>query len=116
MRIWQRSLSTALALAIASAWSAALEVGWAAAAPAPQASSALAQIAGRIAEGLGPSAKQAIVFVAPLRADEPAPRGGELAGKLAALVAGALGSAHRAEPVPFSTAQTLAHREKAFVY
>jgi hypothetical protein len=90
-------------------------------APAPQApapGSATSQIAGRLASDLAPSAKEAVVFVAPLRSDEPAPRGAELASKLAAMIAGALGpgASARAEPVPLATAQAMAREAKALVY
>jgi hypothetical protein len=82
------------------------------------ASSATAQIASRVAGDLGASAKDSAIFVAPVRSDEPAPRGGELASKMVGLIAGALGggASARSEPVPLSTAQALARRNKVLVY
>jgi hypothetical protein len=81
-------------------------------------SSATAQVTSRLASDLTMAAKEAVVFVAPVRSDEPAPRGGELAGKLASMLAGALGSgaSARQETVPLATAQALAHGAKALVY
>jgi hypothetical protein len=71
-----------------------------------------------VASDLAPSAKEAVVFVAPVRSDEPAPRGADLASKLAAMIAGALGpgSSARAEPVPLATAQATARGAKSLVY
>jgi hypothetical protein len=78
--------------------------------------SAIAHVTGRIAADLGANAKEAWVFVAPLRADEAAPRGNELLAKLATLMAGALGGVPHADPVAASTAQAVAHRAKALIY
>ncbi len=85
---------------------------------ASSASSATGQVMGRLATDLTSAAKDAVVFVAPLRTDEPAPRGTELGSKLAAVLAGALGpgASARPETVPLSTAQALARSAKSLVY
>ena len=86
-------------------------------APATAPISATAQLAGRLAADLAVAAKEAVVFVGPIRSDEPAPRGVELAGKLAGWLAGALGggASARAESVSLATAQAIAHG-KSLVY
>jgi len=76
----------------------------------------LTQIAARLAADLGADTKPAIVCTAPLRSDESAPRGAELAGKVAALVAGKLGSAFRAEPIALASAQAVARKASWLVY
>src|SRR5262249_17615636 len=74
--------------------------------------STVAQIAARVAADLAPTIKDPVVFVAPLRSDEPVTRGNELAGRLVTLVAGAFGpgASASAEPVTLATAQTLARK------
>jgi hypothetical protein len=92
--------------------------------PAPAASSgvpslggALTQIAARLAADIGAETKPAVVCPANLRSDEPAPRGAELVGKIAALVAGKLGSAvPRIEPISLASAQAAARRASWLVY
>jgi len=80
--------------------------------------STMTLIAGRVAADLGSTAKDPAVFVAQLRSDEPAPRGAELASKLGALVAGALGTgaSARPEPVALATAQAMTRGAKWLVY
>jgi len=74
----------------------------------------MAQIATGLAADLGANPKDPLVFVGPVRSDEPAPRGNALAAKLAVLVASSLGpsASARPEPVAMATAQTLAHKAK----
>jgi hypothetical protein len=80
-------------------------------------SSATGLIVGHLASDLGLASKDADVFVAPLRTDEPAPRGNELAGRLGALLAGALGgAAAHPDPVLLATAQAEAKSTRALVY
>jgi hypothetical protein len=80
--------------------------------------STMAQIAARVAADLAPTIKDPVVFVAPLRSDEPVTRGGELAARLVALVSGAFGpgASASAEPVTLATAQTLARKAKWLVH
>jgi len=83
----------------------------------PAFGSTLNQIVARIAAEIGAETKQAVVCAATLRSDEPAPRGAELAGKLAALLAGKLGSASaKPEPVSLASAQAAARRSSWLVY
>jgi hypothetical protein len=75
------------------------------------------QIATRLAADVGSGTKQAVVCTAPLRSDEPAPRGAELAAKLASLLAGQLASSvARPEPVAIAAAQAVARRASFLVY
>jgi len=79
--------------------------------------STLNQIVARIAAEIGAETKQAVVCAATLRTDEPAPRGAELAGKLAALLAGKLGAASaKLEPVSLAGAHAAARRASWLVY
>jgi hypothetical protein len=86
--------------------------------PPPVPAAATSQIASRLASDLGPNAKEAVVLVAPLRSDEPAPRGPELASKMAAMIAGALGpgASARGEPVALATAHATARSAKSLIY
>jgi hypothetical protein len=81
--------------------------------PAPVPVAALEAIASQAAKALGPGA--AFVVSAPLESDTPAPRGEELADRVAQLVAGAMGSASRANPqtAPLAQARALAGRGTA---
>lgn len=81
-------------------------------------SSAIAAVAPEIARSLGPLPPSATVVASPLAADVSAPRGDELAVRLAALVAGQLGGGARAyaRSEPLSMAQGLAARGGALVY
>jgi hypothetical protein len=78
---------------------------------------AMAHVAARTAEALGPR-PGAAVFVAPLVSDEPAPRGAALAARIASLVGGALGERTRvsAEPASLAAAQSGARKAKVLVY
>jgi hypothetical protein len=83
----------------------------------PAFGSTLNQIVARIAGEIEAETKQAVVCAATLRSDEPAPRGAELAGKLAALLAGKLGSASaKTEPISLAAAQAAARRASWLVY
>jgi hypothetical protein len=84
--------------------------------PSAALASTLTQVTARLAADLGTDAKQAIVCTAGLRSDEPAPRGAELAGKLAALLAGKLEGTVRVEPTSLASAQASARRAKWLVY
>jgi hypothetical protein len=84
---------------------------------APAFGSTLNQIVARIAAEIGAETKQAVVCAAALRSDEPAPRGAELAGKLATLMAGKLGSASaKVEPISLAAAQAAARGASSLVY
>jgi hypothetical protein len=120
-RFSPRQIVVAAGLASAGAVAPATRAAPTAAAPAastPVLRSSLSQIAARLAADIGPTLKGAVVFAAPLRSDEPAPRGAELTGKLVALVAGAMGggTSPSSEQVPLATAQTLARNAKWVVY
>ena len=76
------------------------------------------QVSSRIATDLAAAAQDAVVFLAPLRSDEPAPRGGELIAKLGGLVAGGLGARASSRPLPVSlaAAHTQARPAKVLLY
>ena len=80
--------------------------------------SAVATVAARLVTEIGPSAKGAVIFVAPVRADEPAPRADDLGSKLAALVARGLGgeATVRPERASLATASTLARKAPSLLY
>jgi hypothetical protein len=70
-----------------------------------------------LAPPLGENMQRAVVRTAMLRSDEPAPRGAELAGKMASLLAGKLpGAEAKVEPVSIAAAQPLARQAKSLVY
>jgi len=81
-------------------------------------SSALAVVAPEIARTLGPVPSGATVIASALASDLPAPRGDELAVRLASLIAGQLGGAAHAygRPEPLAAAQGLAAKGGALVY
>jgi len=111
------SASSRAALPPSSAGSARPAIAPPATAAASAFSSTLNQVVARIATEIGAETKQAVVCAATLRSDEPAPRGAELAGKLAMLLAGKLGSASaRAEPISLAGAQAAARRKSWLVY
>jgi hypothetical protein len=87
-------------------------------APCARAASALSIMAPELARGLGAVPANSIVVVAPLTSDTAAPRGEDLALRLASLVAGQLGPTARANPhpVPFSVARALAAKGGALVF
>lgn len=85
---------------------------------AAEASSAMASIAPQIAQALGPLPPNATVIASPLVSDVSAPKGDELAVRVASLIAGKLGgSAHaHVHTEPLSVAEGLASKGGALVY
>jgi hypothetical protein len=75
-------------------------------------------VAQEAAQALGQTPSSSVVVAAPLVSDQPAPRGEELALRIAALVAGKLGAGARANPQPaqLATARAIAGRASALVY
>ena len=120
----RRPAATIIAIGLAmTAWLPSVPRATSAAPPAPGAngtpapSSTLTQIVARLAADIGSDTKPTVVCTASLRADEAAPRGAELAGKVAALLAGKLGSAAaRVEPTSLASAQAAARRASWLVY
>jgi hypothetical protein len=88
------------------------------AATTAHAASALATITPELAKALGAVPAGAVVVAAPLTSDQPAVKGDELATRLAAQLAGKLGSAVRghAQPAPLGVARALAGRSGALVF
>jgi hypothetical protein len=82
------------------------------------ASGALAAIAPEVARGLGTVPESAIVVAAQLASDLPAPKGDDLAVKLAAVIAGKLGGTAHAhgQAAPLSVARAVAGKGGALVY
>jgi hypothetical protein len=70
------------------------------------------------AQSLGLSPASSVVVAAPLVSDDPAPKGDDLALRMAALVAGRLGASARAHPqtAQLGPARTIAGRASALVY
>ncbi|HEX3772604.1 MAG TPA: hypothetical protein VHV30_17115, partial [Polyangiaceae bacterium] len=94
---------------------------WARPALAAPAGGAIETVAQGAAASLGapnPTLSSSVVVAAPLASDEAAPRGDELALRLAALVAGRLGPGVRAHPqtAQLATARAIAGRASALVY
>jgi hypothetical protein len=73
-----------------------------------RASGALESVASQAAKGIGKTPPSAMVVSAPLTTDMPAPRGEELAARIAQLVAGSMGGATRAHPQTSTLAQARA--------
>jgi len=75
-------------------------------------------VAQQAAQGLGKTPSSSVVIAGPLLTDQIAPRGDELALRIAALVAGKLGAgAHaHAQTVQLATARAIAGRASALVY
>ena len=69
-------------------------------APIAIAAGAVDAVAQEAAQGLGQTPAAVLVVAAPLVSDRPAPRGDEMALRIAALVAGSLGAGARAHPRP----------------
>jgi len=79
--------------------------------------STMSQIATRLATDVGSATNRSVVCTAPLRSDEPAPRGNELATKMASLIAGKLASSvAKPEPIALAAAQAVARRASFLVY
>jgi len=92
-----------------------------ASAPRAEAAGALETVTQGAASALGgltATLNSSVVVAAPIGADDPAPRGDELALRVAALVAGRLGPGVRAHPqtAQLATARALAGRASALVY
>jgi hypothetical protein len=87
-------------------------------APVASAAGAVDTVAQEAAQGLAQTPAAVVVVAAPLVTDQPAPRGDEMALKIAALVAGRLGAGARAHPqaLPLATARALAGRAGALVF
>jgi hypothetical protein len=87
-------------------------------APAASAAGAVDAVALEAAQGLGQTPAAVVVVAAPLVTDQPAPRGDEMALKIAALVAGRLGAGARAHPQTqaLAAARALAGRASALVF
>jgi hypothetical protein len=75
-------------------------------------------VAAESAQALGQTPSASVVVAAPLVTDQPAPRGEELALRIAALVAGKLGAGARAhaQTAQLATARAVAGRASALVY
>jgi hypothetical protein len=88
------------------------------AAPSARAASALATITPELAKGLGSVPASAVVVAGPLVSDQPAPKGDELATRVAAHLAGKLGTSVRAHPqaAPLAVARAVAGRSGALVF
>ena len=83
-----------------------------------QAAGAVDVVAQEAAQGLGQTPTSSVVVAAPIASDQPAPRGEELALRIAALVAGKLGAGAHAHPqtAQLATARAIAGRASALVY
>jgi hypothetical protein len=79
---------------------------------------ALARVAEALAQGLAQAPQKALVVSAPLASDTAAPRGVQLAGVIAALVAGRRGpgSHARAEPLALAAAREAARGDSVLVH
>lgn len=106
---------TGLATRAGSVGLAALLALWPSRALATGAVEAVAQEA---AQGIAQTPAASVVVAAPFVGDQPAPRGDDLAVRVAALVAGRLGAGAHAHPqaVQLGSARALAGRASALVY
>lgn len=87
------------------------------AAPPPLKGSAIVRIATQIAADMGSVPAGALVAVSPVASDIPAPKGEELANRLAAQIAGRLGTAHaHPQPVALAVARGVSGRAASLVY
>ena len=79
---------------------------------------AMQAVVDEASRSLGPSAGASLIVSAPLESDQPAPKGDDLALRLAVLMAGRLGTRARAhsQTAPLATARALAGRASALVY
>jgi len=82
------------------------------------AAGAVDTVAQDAAQGLGATPAAVVVVAAPLVTDTPAPRGDEMALRIAALVAGRLGAGAKAHPqvAQLASARAVAGRASALVY
>ncbi|MDF2696488.1 MAG: hypothetical protein K0S65_4871, partial [Labilithrix sp.] len=84
--------------------------------PTPH-TSAIVHLATEIAQGLGQVPPGALVAVSPLATDVPAPKGDELAVRVAAQIAGRLGVAHaHPQPATLAVARGVSGRAASLVY
>jgi hypothetical protein len=85
---------------------------------AAEAAGTLATVTPELAKALGAVPAGAVVVAGPLASDQPATKGDELAARVAAQLAGRLGSAVRAHPqtAPLAVARALAGRSGALVF
>jgi len=83
-----------------------------------RASGAVDVVAQDAAQSLGQAPAASLVVAAPLASDQAAPKGEELALRVAALIAGRIGAGARAHPqlAALATARALAGRASALVY
>jgi hypothetical protein len=82
------------------------------------AAGALDVVAQEATQSLGQTPRAAVVVAAPLSADQPSPKGDDLALRIAALVAGRIGAGAHAHPqtAQLATARAVAGRASALVY
>lgn len=79
--------------------------------------SAIAHIATQVAAAIGPVRPGTLVAVSPLNSDVPAPKGDELALRLATQIAGRLGAARaHPQPVSLTLARGVSSRAASLVY
>jgi hypothetical protein len=88
-----------------------------AAAPPHAQQSAIVHIASEITRGLGSIPSGVLVAVSPLVSDSPAPKGDELAVRVASQIAGRIGTAHvHPHPVTLAMARGVSGRAASLVY
>jgi hypothetical protein len=73
-------------------------------------------VAQKAAAALGQVPASSVVVTAPLATDEPAPKGAELALRMAALIAGKIGARAHAQPAQLGAARAIAGRASALVF
>jgi hypothetical protein len=81
-----------------------------------QAAGAVDIVALQAAQALGQVPSSSVVVAAPLASDESAPRGSELALRIAALIAGKVGARAHAQVAQLGTARAIAGRASALVF
>src|SRR5579883_1148086 len=79
---------------------------------------AIDTVAQEVTQALGQAPSAVVVVAAPLVSDVPAPKGDELAARVAALVAGRIGAGAKAHPqaAALATARAIAGRASALVF
>jgi hypothetical protein len=106
---WQHAMCALVVLGITGSQSSTVAQPRAVAPPAQSEGSALTEIARVIAAGLGPISDGALIVSSPLQSDGPIEKPQELAARLSALVAGAVGRNARSEgPMSLSRARAQA--------
>src|SRR5437016_2684271 len=83
-----------------------------------EAAGALDLVALQATQSLGHTPASSVVVASPLASDEPAPKGSDLALRVAALIAGRIGAGVRihAQTARLASARTIAGRAGALVY